>query len=77
MNDNKFLIHFFERMTKKDLFIAVWLLGGALFAYLFLNYQKKSNQRNFRSTSGNENSGSLTVKQKSSAGERRDPKNLT
>ncbi len=48
MRNDKFLVEFVNQLTKKDIFIAVWLFGAALFSYLMWSYQKKANRRNFR-----------------------------
>jgi len=62
MRNDKFLINFVNSLTKKDVFIAAWLLGGVLFAYLFWSYQKKSNQRNFRDANSRDGRRELVVK---------------
>lgn len=48
MRNDKFLVEFVNQLTKKDLFIAVWLLGAALFVYLMWSYNKRVTRRNFR-----------------------------
>lgn len=59
---DKFLVEFINHLTKKDLFIAVWLFGAALFSYLMWSYNRRANQRNFREDSQKRFTGrSLTV----------------
>jgi len=48
MRNDKFLVEFVNQLTKKDLFIAVWLLGAALFVYLMWSYNRRVTRRNFR-----------------------------
>lgn len=48
MRDDKFLVQLINNISKKDLFIGIWLLSGAFISYLMWSYYKKANQRNFR-----------------------------
>lgn len=48
MRQDKFLVEFISHLTKKELFIAAWLFGAALFSYLMWSYSKKNARRNFR-----------------------------
>lgn len=66
MKNDKFLIHFIESLTKKDLFIGVWILGGALFAYLFWQYEKKRTRRNFKESNAYTNQTAVTLNKKDS-----------
>jgi threonine/homoserine/homoserine lactone efflux protein len=61
MRNDKFLIQFVNQLTKKDIFIAVWIAGAALFTYLLWSYQKKVNQRNFKSQQSANKSHALKV----------------
>ena len=48
MRQDKFLVEFISHLTKKDLFIAAWILGAAIFSYMMWSYSKNANRRNFR-----------------------------
>lgn len=61
MRSDKFLVEFINQLTKKDIFIAVWIAGAALFTYLLWSYQKKANQRNFKTLEPTNKSTSIKI----------------
>ncbi|MBM4303135.1 MAG: hypothetical protein FJ112_02275 [Deltaproteobacteria bacterium] len=61
MRSDKFLVEFINQLTKKDIFIAVWIAGAALFTYLLWSYQKKANQRNFKTLKPTNKSTSIKI----------------
>ncbi len=64
MRDDKFLVQLINNISKKDLFIGIWLLSGAFISYLMWSYYKKANQRNFRESKGTGRGSSSVVVQK-------------
>lgn len=48
MKSQKFLVTLLEDMTHKHFFIGIWIIMFFGFAYLFIQFQKKRDQRNFR-----------------------------
>lgn len=61
MRSDKFLVEFINQLTKKDIFIAVWIAGAALFTYLLWSYQKKASQRNFKTLKPTNKSTSIKI----------------
>ena len=70
MRQDKFLVEFISHLTKKDLFIAAWILGAAIFSYMMWNYSKNANRRNFREQeTGTKKSKSAAVQSEKSEAE--------
>ncbi|MFM8314114.1 MAG: hypothetical protein ACKOA8_07490 [Deltaproteobacteria bacterium] len=63
MRNDKYLVEFLHQLTKKDIFIAVWIIGAATFSYLMWSYQKKVTQRNFKPSDNSNTPSSKQVVQ--------------
>jgi len=48
MKSQKILVTLLERLTHKQIFGIIWVVMFVGFAYLFYQFQKKRDQRNFR-----------------------------